>query len=77
MKGVVKVSLLVYLFTLLPFNANAQPAARRAQQQKAKQQNNANNITTRSQISFPVAQEMPSCVLCAGTGHRASLDRHP
>ena len=63
MKGVVKVSLLVYLFTLLPLNANAQPAARRAQQQKAKQQTNANNITTRSQISFPVAQEMPEDVV--------------
>ena len=63
MKGVVKVSLLFYLFTLLPLNANAQPAARRAQQQKAKQQNNANNITTRSQISFPVAQEMPEDVV--------------
>ncbi len=63
MKGVVKVSLLFYLFTLLPLNANAQPAARRAQQQKAKQQTNANNITTRSQISFPVAQEMPEDVV--------------
>ena len=63
MKGVVKVSLLVYLFTLLPLNANAQPAARRAQQQKAQQQSNANNITTRSQISFPVVQEMPEDVV--------------
>ena len=63
MKGVVKVSLLVYLFTLLPLNADAQPAARRAQQQKAKQQTNANNITTRSQISFPVVQEMPEDVV--------------
>lgn len=42
--------------------AQAQPARRRAEQQK-KQQSNAQNITTRARISYPTAQEMPSDVV--------------
>ncbi len=42
--------------------AVAQPKARRAEQQRA-QQSNANNMTTRARISFPVAQEMSSDVV--------------
>ena len=40
---------------------DAQPARRRDQQQPL--QSNANNITTRARISFPVAQEMPEDVV--------------
>lgn len=42
----------------------AQPAARRQEQQKKEQQkSNANNMTTRAQISFPVAQAMSEDVV--------------
>ena len=41
----------------------AQPARRRAEQQKQAQQSNANNMTTRAQISFPVAQQMSEDVV--------------
>ena len=41
----------------------AQPARRRVQQQQNTQQSNAQNITTRSRISFPTAQEMPEDVV--------------
>lgn len=41
----------------------AQPEARRQAQQKAKQQSNANNITTRAQIMFPTAASMEEDVV--------------
>ncbi len=41
----------------------AQPEARRQAQQKAKQQSNANNITTRAQIMFPTAASMDEDVV--------------
>ena len=63
MNSMVKAALLFYLLTFLPLSMSAQPKARRAEQQKAKNQSNANNITTRSQISFPVVQEMPEDVV--------------
>ena len=43
--------------------ASAQPARRRAEQQQKTQQSNANNMTTRAQISFPVAQQMSEDVV--------------
>ena len=44
--------------------ANAQPAARRAQQQAAAApKSNANNMTTRAQISFPTAVQMSEDVV--------------
>lgn len=43
--------------------AIAQPARRRAEQQQKTQQSNANNMTQRARISFPVAQEMSSDVV--------------
>ena len=43
--------------------AMAQPARRRAEQQQKTQQSNANNMTQRARISFPVAQEMSSDVV--------------
>lgn len=45
----------------LVLTASAQPARRRAQQRQS--QNNANNITTRQRIAFPVAAEMPEDVV--------------
>ena len=60
---VVKVFFLFYLFTLLPLTVDAQPARRRAEQQQKTQQTNANNMTTRAQISFPVAQQMSEDVV--------------
>jgi len=42
---------------------DAQPAARRAQQQAAKKKSNANNMTTRAQISFPTAEKMSEDVV--------------
>lgn len=41
----------------------AQPEARRQAQQKAKQQSNANNITTRAQIMFPTTASMDEDVV--------------
>ena len=42
---------------------SAQPEARRQAQQKAKQQSNANNMTTRAQIMFPTAPTMSDDVV--------------
>lgn len=42
--------------------ASAQPARKRAEQQ-AKPKSNANNVTVRQQIDFPVAAEMPEDVV--------------
>ena len=55
-----KVFLIIGL-TLLTLSVSAQPARRRAQEQKPK--SNADNVTIRQQIEFPVAQEMPSDVV--------------
>lgn len=44
----------------LAVSVSAQPARRRAQQ---KPKSNADNVTIRQQIAFPVAQEMPSDVV--------------
>lgn len=44
----------------LTVSVSAQPARRRAQQ---KPKSNADNVTIRQQIAFPVAQEMPSDVV--------------
>ncbi len=41
----------------------AQPEARRQAQQKARQQSNANNMTTRAQIMFPTAASMADDVV--------------
>lgn len=52
---------LIILATCLTGMANAQPAARRKQQQQTT--SNAQNITTRAQISFPVAATMDEDVV--------------
>ena len=46
---------LLLMLAGLTIGANAQPEARRQAQQKAKQQSNANNMTTRAQIMFPTS----------------------
>ena len=52
------------IFTVaLTLTAAAQPQARREQQQAAARQSNANNMTTRAQISFPVQSEMSEDVV--------------
>lgn len=43
--------------------ANAQPAQRRAEQQRAQTKTNANNLTTRAQISFPTETNMSEDVV--------------
>ena len=50
--------LFILLVASLAQVADAQPARRRAEQQQKAQQSSANNMTTRAQISFPVAQQM-------------------
>ena len=52
---------LIILAACLTGMANAQPAARRKQQQQTT--SNAQNITTRAQISFPVAATMDEDVV--------------
>lgn len=44
-------------------NVSAQPEARRQAAQKAQQQSNANNMTTRAQIMFPTAASMDEDVV--------------
>lgn len=56
-----KVFLIIGL-TLLAISVSAQPARRRAQQEQ-KPKSNADNVTIRQQIEFPVAAEMPSDVV--------------
>ena len=56
-----KVFLIIGL-TLLAISVSAQPARRRAQQEQ-KLKSNADNVTIRQQIEFPVAAEMPSDVV--------------
>ena len=51
--------LMILLAACMVQIVSAQPKARRAEQQKT-QQSNANNMTQRARISFPVAQEMSS-----------------
>lgn len=54
--------LLVIALVCIAVGATAQPARRRVQQeQKAK--SNANNVTIRQQIEFPVAASMPEDVV--------------
>ena len=55
--------LFILLVASLAQVADAQPARRRAEQQQKAQQSNANNMTTRAQISFPVAQQMSEDVV--------------
>ena len=54
---------LLLMLAGLTIGANAQPEARRQAQQKAKQQSNANNMTTRAQIMFPTAASMDEDVV--------------
>lgn len=56
-----KIFLIIGL-TLLAISVSAQPARRRAQQEQ-KPKSNADNVTIRQQIEFPVAAEMPSDVV--------------
>lgn len=55
--------LMILLVACFVQAAMAQPARRRAEQQQKTQQSNANNMTQRARISFPVAQEMSSDVV--------------
>lgn len=47
---------IIALLASIAMGVYAQPARRRMQQQQNTQQSNAQNITTRSRISFPTAQ---------------------
>ena len=57
-----KILLLLMLVGLVQ-GVSAQPEARRQAQQRAKQQSNANNMTTRAQIMFPTAPSMDQDVV--------------
>ena len=57
-----KILLLLMLVGLVQ-GVSAQPEARRQAQQRAKQQSNANNMTTRAQIMFPTAPSMDQNVV--------------
>ena len=57
-----KILLLLMLVGLVQ-GMSAQPEARRQAQQRAKQQSNANNMTTRAQIMFPTAPTMDQDVV--------------
>ena len=54
---------LLAVFLGMTMGISAQPEARRQAQQKAKQQSNANNMTTRAQIMFPTAASMDEDVV--------------
>lgn len=54
---------LVLFISCLTLSALAQPRARREQQAAAARQSNANNMTTRAQISFPTATQMAEDVV--------------
>lgn len=65
-KGVLKSSLLLCLFALLPFGVAAQPKKSRVQQQteQAKQQqSNGQGMTQRMRIQYPTALDMPEDVV--------------
>ena len=55
--------LFVLLIACAAATINAQPTARRAEQQAAAQKSNANNMTTRAQISFPTQSPMQEDVV--------------
>lgn len=58
-----KKSIFIICLTLFALSAVAQPPRRRAQQQQQSKQSNAQNITTRSRISFPTMEAMPEDVV--------------
>lgn len=53
----------ILCMTLSVVSVVAQPAKRRAEQQKQQTQTGANALTTRALISFPTVQEMPEDVV--------------
>lgn len=55
--------LLVLFIATLAVAANAQPQARRTQQQAKAQKSNVDNMTLRAQISYPAAQNMSEDVV--------------
>lgn len=55
--------LLVLFIAMLAVAANAQPQARRTQQQAKAQKSNVDNMTLRAQISYPAAQTMSEDVV--------------
>jgi len=59
----VMVIFFTFHFSLFTLDVAAQPAARRAQQQATAQKSNANNMTTRAQISYPAAATMSEDVV--------------
>lgn len=61
-KTIIRRVIMILLVAVATQTVSAQPARRRIEQQKA-QQSNANNMTTRAQISFPVAQQMSDDVV--------------
>lgn len=65
MKKILSVVIILVSQIVILNSVSAQPAARRAQQQKATQQKSATNqtLTTRAQISFPTAQQMKEDVV--------------
>jgi gliding motility associated protien GldN len=65
LKVVTRGILLFYLLTFLPLSSQAQPKARRIQQEaeKQKKQSPSSAMTKRAQISFPTALDVPEDVV--------------
>jgi len=59
----VALSFIICQFAFSPIGVNAQPQSRRAEQQKQQQKSNADNMTTRARISFPVQAQMDEDVV--------------
>lgn len=53
----------ILFMTCIAFSVSAQPAARKAQKQETATKSNANNMTTRAQISYPAALTMSEDVV--------------
>ena len=62
--------LLVLFIATLAVAANAQPQARRTQQQAKAQKSNVDNMTLRAQISYPAAQNMSEDVVWRRDSYR-------
>ena len=59
----IALSFIICHFLFSPTGAQAQPQSRRAEQQRQQQKSNADNMTTRARISFPVQAQMSEDVV--------------
>lgn len=62
-RWMIALSFIICHFLFSPTGAQAQPQSRRAEQQKQQQKSNADNMTTRARISFPVQAQMSEDVV--------------